>query len=209
MTSLALLYPEAKKLLHECKTKIGDLEQFGDNGTKNVTLKDLCQLEDYIKALENQVGYESASKREIWRKRVRELGDECQFLRSSLDKYLQRVFQQTKEAEEREALMAPRAGAMHSICIDTYAKESESLDRSNHMVDDLLAGGQSIVSNLGSQRDRLKGAHRKLLDVANVLGLSNSLIGVIERRDWGDKWLVYGGILLTILLLWFCWGLVK
>jgi hypothetical protein len=29
----------------------------------------------------------------------------------------------------------------------------------------------------------MKGAHRKLLDVANTLGLSNTLIKMVERRE--------------------------
>jgi Golgi SNAP receptor complex protein 2 len=98
---------------------------------------------------------------------------------------------------------------MHSINIDSYAKESDSMNRSSRMVDELQAVGANTLSSLVSQRGTLKGAHRRLLDVANVLGLSNSVMRVIERRDWADKWLVYGGILLTILLLWFCMGLVK
>jgi hypothetical protein len=48
-------------------------------------------------------------------RRVRELGDECHFLRGSLDKFVQRQFQHTKEAEEREALLAPRAGVIEQL----------------------------------------------------------------------------------------------
>jgi hypothetical protein len=66
--SLATLYPQARQLLHDSKTKLEHLEQFGDSGTKNGVLRDVAQLEGYIKALENQVGYESSGKRELWRK---------------------------------------------------------------------------------------------------------------------------------------------
>jgi golgi SNAP receptor complex member 2 len=40
----------------------------------------------------------------------------------------------------------------------------------------------------------LQSAHRKMLDVVNSLGLSDSLLRVIERRQRLDKWIVYGGM---------------
>ena len=39
--------------------------------------------------------------------------------------------------------------------------------------------------------------------MANTLGVSNSVIRVIERRQLVDKAIVYGGMLLTLWLLWF------
>jgi hypothetical protein len=67
-------------------------------------------------------------------RRVKQLGDEYQFLRSSLEKHMHRTFQASREAEEREALLAPSVGSMPSIIIDSYAKESDSLSRSSQMV---------------------------------------------------------------------------
>ena len=52
-------------------------------------------------------------------------------------------------------------------------------------------------------------AHTTLLDVGNVLGLSNSLLRVISQRQSGDKMLVYGGMLLTTLLLGYVAGWIS
>jgi hypothetical protein len=49
-------------------------------------------------------------------------------------------------------------------------------------------------------------AHKKVLDVANTLGLSNSLIRIIERREGMDKLIVYGGMFLTLCLLAWCYS---
>lgn len=40
----------------------------------------------------------------------------------------------------------------------------------------------------------MQSAHRKLLDTLNSVGLSDSLMRVIERRQTLDKWIVYGGM---------------
>ena len=42
----------------------------------------------------------------------------------------------------------------------------------------------------------LQAAHRKMLDALNSVGLSDSLLRVIERRQRLDKWLVYGGMVM-------------
>lgn len=44
-------------------------------------------------------------------------------------------------------------------------------------------------------------AQRKMLDVLNSVGLSDRLLRLIDRRQRMDKWIVYGGMLLTVLLL--------
>ena len=40
-----------------------------------------------------------------------------------------------------------------------------------------MCQGAETVNQLHQQKDRLKGAQRKLMDVMNTLGLSNSLMG--------------------------------
>ena len=60
-----------------------------------------------------------------------------------------------------------------------------------------------MLEALGQQRSALKGIERKVLDLANTLGVSNSVMRVIERRQLVDKAIVYGGMLLTLWLLWF------
>lgn len=40
----------------------------------------------------------------------------------------------------------------------------------------------------------LQSAHRKVLDTLNSIGLSDSLLRVIDRRQTFDKLLVYGGM---------------
>ena len=37
-------------------------------------------------------------------------------------------------------------------------------------------------------------AHRKMLDALNSVGLSDSLLRMIDRRQRTDKWITYGGM---------------
>ena len=56
----------------------------------------------------------------------------------------------------------------------------------------------------------LQGFRKKMLDVASLLGLSNTVMRHIERRSEGDKWILFGGMLFTCLVMflvirWFTW----
>ena len=60
-----------------------------------------------------------------------------------------------------------------------------------------------MLGNLNDQRGALKSVQKKVLSVANSLGVSNSVIKTIESRQFWDKVILYGGMLFTLLLLWY------
>lgn len=73
------------------------------------------------------------------------------------------------------------------------------------MMDEVANVAGAVMGSLRDQRSVLKGAHKRVLDIASTLGVSSSLMKIIERRTAGDRILVYGGsavIVLLILLLW-------
>lgn len=47
----------------------------------------------------------------------------------------------------------------------------------------------------------MKGAQRRLMDLGNTLGLSNTTMKYIERRAREDKFILLGGMALTILVI--------
>ncbi len=51
-----------------------------------------------------------------------------------------------------------------------------------------------LVCDLTYEYGTLQSAQRKLFDVANSLGLSDSVLKVIDRRQKLDKRIVYGGM---------------
>lgn len=61
--------------------------------------------------------------------------------------------------------------------------------------------GSTILESLRDQRTTLKGAHRRLMDMANTLGLSNHTMRLIERRVSEDKVILIGGMLVTLLVI--------
>lgn len=70
-------------------------------------------------------------------------------------------------------------------------------------MDDMIFTGHAVLDNLKEQRMTLKGAHRKLMDVANTLGLSNTTMRLIENRVKEDKWILIGGMLITMIIVFY------
>ena len=59
-----------------------------------------------------------------------------------------------------------------------------------------------MLSDLGQQREMLKGTQRRLYSVANTLGISGDTIRRVERRAREDKAIFWAGVVVFFL---FCW----
>lgn len=59
-----------------------------------------------------------------------------------------------------------------------------------------------MLSDLGQQREMLKGTQRRLYSVANTLGISGDTIRRVERRAREDKVIFWAGVVIFFL---FCW----
>lgn len=69
------------------------------------------------------------------------------------------------------------------------------------MLDEAYATGVAVLSQYAVQRDRLKSAQRKAYDVLNTVGLGNTMMRMIERRHKVDRWIAYGGMIVTVIIL--------
>ena len=83
--------------------------------------------------------------------------------------------------------------------------ERASVSHSSAMVDEFNDLAGQVLGSLRGQRSVMKGAHRRVLDVAASLGVSASLMRMIERRATGDKIIVYGGMVLVLGVILLAW----
>ena len=158
-----------------------------------------------MQELEGLLAAVAPGSRGLWRKKITQLTDESASLRHALGKYASSRSAQQRELEEREALLAGgRGGGEHAIDINGFAAhESRRLHESDSAIDGLTGNATAVLDQLGQQRGALKGVHKRVLDLATTLGVSNSVMKMIERRQFLDKLLVYGGMLAVLALLWF------
>ena len=79
------------------------------------------------------------------------------------------------------------------------------LNDAHRGMDELLVSGSGVLQNLREQRVSLKGVQRKVLDIANTLGLSNTVLRLIERRTYQDKFILYGGMIVCCVIMYLVW----
>lgn len=96
---------------------------------------------------------------------------------------------------------------------DSMSTQSQSapysFDQASNSLDQYIQMGTATLSDLQQQRNLLKGTHRRLLDFANILGLSQSVIRWIDIRNRQDQYIFYFGTILTLLvLLWLCYRFI-
>jgi len=158
--------------------------------------------------LEMLASKEPVARRQAARSRVDQLKGDIQHLGAALQSLATRREARRREAEERELLLttefttnAASRESETSIMIDRALEHQAALGRTNRYMDDVLGQGAEILQSLQDQRDVLKGAKRKLLDVANSLGMSDTVIRLIERRSVGDKYILIGGMVATCVFM--------
>ncbi|CAK9046315.1 unnamed protein product [Durusdinium trenchii] len=145
-----------------------------------------------------------------WERKMNRLEEDVSMIQSAVDKQLGTFYRVKKEEENRKKLLGDRKkrdGPDDQM--QGLAKENKSLRDSASALDEVLDQAGSILGNLVNQNKVLKNARRKLLDAANSIGVSQSLVNVIDRRQTGDKWLVYGGMALTLFILFSLWYLLR
>uniref|UniRef100_K3WT39 t-SNARE coiled-coil homology domain-containing protein n=1 Tax=Globisporangium ultimum (strain ATCC 200006 / CBS 805.95 / DAOM BR144) TaxID=431595 RepID=K3WT39_GLOUD len=211
--SVSALYPQARKLQFELKMQLSYLDSGRTGGKSNDELQseareNLSQLQQLLWQLDSLVQvYPNQGERETWVKKLQQLRNETQALGTTLEQHIYRVSRREVEARERENLLNRRNAGFDGSNNTMYAaQESASLQKSSQMVSDLTNLSQSILGELGDQRNRMKNVRTKLLDMANRLGLSSSLLRIIERRDTVDFWIVIAGMIFTLLFLYGCYA---
>ncbi|GAB5364408.1 hypothetical protein AAMO2058_000967500 [Amorphochlora amoebiformis] len=206
--SVSSQFPDAKRLSISLQRELDNLE----SGLFDQKLYEKCSSD--ARELGNKIQYlmilaqsEGPGRREMWVGRIDGLSGIHMGIEKSLNRMESKYQQRTRSKRLREQLMgSPEDQELRQKrynAYQTYQQNKESLHNSNREADRILETGRATLENLRNQGNILKSAHRKMLDVANTLGLSGSLIKMIERRENVDRFLVYAGmgVSLTVLFL--------
>jgi Golgi SNAP receptor complex protein 2 len=157
--------------------------------------------------MQSLVSKETPAQRQVWKRKILELREDSSSLRRQGEHYDRMVHSNVLQQRERNELLTRRknraAGAESDY--QNYAQEAQSLDQSQLMVGDLLSTGEASLTGLVQQRQQMRGIKRRVFDMGNKLGISNSTMRIIERRDITDAYLVFGGMVVTCIVIYFCW----
>ncbi len=200
---------ESKRRLHELEQQLAEVER----GNLHVQVSDiyngLTDMQRYLDDMDKIVSKESKTHREDYRRRVQHLKNSHHHIKVSLDSLVRRKNPQNFEAQKSLLFGSQTGDVEFGRVRDEDIAENSSLNQSHSMVRQYIAVGQETLNELISQRDRLKSVQRKVLDMVNYLGLSNSIMRAVENRDFTDKWIVIAGMCIILIFLFLVWFFVK
>ncbi|XP_054271515.1 Golgi SNAP receptor complex member 2 [Macrosteles quadrilineatus] len=197
------LYHQTNRLLQETQQCFQDLSFNRPEVEKEIQAR-IDQITSNCEKLDIMVHKEPISRRQNAKIRVDQLKYDNQHLQAALRSHQHEVYRRQQEEREREELLSRRfTHTDHdtSIIIDHSLQHNTALQNSNRGVDDMLRTGSGILESLRDQRNTLKGAQRRIMDIANTLGLSNTTMRLIERRAHEDKYILFGGMVITLLII--------
>jgi Golgi SNAP receptor complex protein 2 len=203
--TLAAHHASARKIVLAVDQLLENLETGRDTSLQlqSEISQHLNLLAREVQALEDELPTVSHGERSLWKKRIVQLQEQSKSQRAALSKFAGRAAARQRESEERQELLQRRQGGEHAITIDAAARESRNLNEAGAQLDALQEHAMNSLGALVQQRSTLKGVQRKVLDMAQTLGLSNDVLRMMERRQFWDKVVLYGGMLATLALLWF------
>ena len=209
MTSIVELFPKSRKLAYDARQQLSQVQNNLLSATELYISLD--ELQRQLGIIEQLLSRETPAQREIWRRKILELQEDASSIRRQGEYYHRMVNSNLRVQREREELLTRRRRRKKDgfgdseLGIQDLAEESTSLASSQNMVGELLMSGQAQLNSLIDQRRRMRGAKRMVLNIGNTIGLSNSTMRMIERRDENDVKLVLAGMVLTLLVIYFVW----
>jgi Golgi SNAP receptor complex protein 2 len=212
MSSISTLLSDAKRQSLRLYEELNKLESTNPAFDRNVASIEsrveasLGELDQKLRTLKKLATQETASRRPLWEAKVRSVKATSENLRAMFSEYRSRVEQSDTIQQQRDALFGDaESGMLPQSEAELRVREADSISRSTQMVDEYTEMSQASLSALRNQGRKMKSAHRKLYDIANSLGVSRSILRVIERRSFWDKLLVYGGMATTLFVMIFMW----
>ncbi|GLC45554.1 hypothetical protein PLESTB_001205600 [Pleodorina starrii] len=221
MSDLTSLHSQAKRLILLLREGLERLEALEgatirQHGNADATsglardlkskLGDLARISGEMDSIwRMQVIRENASKRDVWKRKVEQVSEELDSIRHALDRHTGRESRRAAEQREREELLARgESGRRAKQEMDEEAQVAGSVQRSKRYLEEMFDAGTHILANMAGNRERLKSAQKKALDVLNSVGLGESMLRLIERRQRMDMYTAYGGMIVIMLVITFC-----
>eukprot|EP00184_Porphyridium_aerugineum_P005065 CAMPEP_0184695100 /NCGR_PEP_ID=MMETSP0313-20130426/2841_1 /TAXON_ID=2792 /ORGANISM="Porphyridium aerugineum, Strain SAG 1380-2" /LENGTH=217 /DNA_ID=CAMNT_0027153493 /DNA_START=168 /DNA_END=821 /DNA_ORIENTATION=- len=206
----------ARKLAVDTQTKLSLWEtstSLGQQSELQIGAQDsLRALESASQQIHTLVPRVEQKKRDYWNSRVMQLDEEISALQKSFENLCRKRHADMQEQQMRQDLFRERI--QHhgdaSIPIGSFAsleQERQSLSQSDNMMNGILTTGRAALETLQKQRITMKGTKKKLIDVANKIGVGKELIRKIEAKENETALLVYGGmfVMTIILIILFIW----
>ena len=201
-TSLSQSFKETQKQLLETRRRVEDFDEaVGDDGVDELQLqKEINDLGVTLGALLKAV----SSGDDLWTRKIQNAQNEQKMMNSTLREACKRRNIAREEEEEKRALQDRRYD-LDSVKLDNEYKINAAATDSVDMVSRYIEMGRSTVAEFRRQRVLLETVQSRMIDAGHTMGLSQSMMNVIQRRDFVDRLITFGGMLVVLLIVALIW----
>lgn len=207
------LYTQTKRSIDETENSLmlrlesarGNADQFGQISqqiTQNIQV-----IQSNISQLDLRANKVAPQRRQQERQKVEQLKYTLQSINASLSSAERRHENELERSRGRDELLNRRYTANDNIATTSVeignreAAHAGKLSQAHNDIDGILNGGYQILENLQQDTQVLKGAKTKMLNILNTLGLSNTVMRLIDKRTTQDKFLLYGLMIVSALIM--------
>ncbi|XP_017493202.1 PREDICTED: Golgi SNAP receptor complex member 2-like [Rhagoletis zephyria] len=186
------------------------------------------QLEAILDRLEMSVNKATPAQRSSLKFKLDQLRQEHRQLKTTLGTIHQRRLHREREQREREELLHRRFTTNDSLhqrsglfgadqhqqttniempnsSEQYFSQEGDRLHGFHRQVDDMLAQGAAVIGSLREQRASLQSVRSRIVEVLGTLGLSNSVMRLIEKRVLTDRYILFALMALFTLFMFLVW----
>lgn len=143
-------------------------------------------------------------------RKIKLLQNDWQSSRQRFDSLKARLHEQERK-NNREELLRPRNPINEEAKTNDLTerllaqREDEVFSNTSSRLDEYISIGMSTISDLKNQKNALKSTQRRLLDATASLGISQSLMRLINQRSNQERAIFYGGVILTLVVIIVLW----
>lgn len=195
----------AQKLVQQASSMAERLERgiLGDTTTLESMLQQAkTTARDLIGPRRGQLSVLEAKRAEL-------LLAECDSLQRAVDKSKNRAARDLELKTQRERLLGGGAAGYFNRADDNdaslLAREGQGLAHSRRKVQQMVDESNAVMSALKGQGVRVSNSNQKTAEILEALGVSNHTILSIVRTNRVDAWIVYIGMALMLMLMWYLW----
>ncbi len=203
------LLPEEKRRMHLLEQQLVELEGGSSGVTTNDVASGLDDMSAKLDDLERLIQMEPKVRKDDYRRRVQHLRTTHSHIKKSLVSFMKRKDKVDYSLQKRELFAGASVGSRNGGDAALEMAESGSLDRSGKMMSEYIAAGQETLQELVGQKERLKNIQRKVFDILNYLGVGNSIMKAVENRETVDRYIVFAGMFLILLLIFLLWYFIR
>merc|ERR1712048_1316604 len=114
----------------------------------------------------------------------------------------ERLFQQSANYQRQQQFNSHQP---QQTALDMEGAHYDKLSRANQNMDNILGNANSVLDSMYSQRESLKGIKGKMMNIANQLGMSQTVMRLINKRSDQDRLILWGGMFITTVIMFLIW----